>query len=44
MLGITIYASSISFWNVKSNKICLIIFSFCMQFLHDDGALLIFNH
>jgi predicted transcriptional regulator len=34
---------SIPSWNAKSDKFMLVLFSFCMQYLHDDGVLLIFH-
>ena len=43
MPGISKPPSSIPSWNAKSDKFLLVLFSFCMQYLHDDGALLIFH-
>jgi len=40
--GVSIPPSSIPSWNAKSDKFLLVLFSFCMQYLHDDGALLVF--
>ena len=36
-------SSFIPSWNTKSDKFLLVFFSFCMQYLHDDGVLLIFH-
>jgi hypothetical protein len=41
--GISTPSSSIPSWNAKSDKFFLVLFSFCMQYLHDDGVLLIFH-
>ena len=41
--GISTPSSSIPSWNAKSDKFLLVLFSFCMQYLHDDGVLLIFH-
>ena len=43
MPGISTPSSSIPSWNAKSDKFLLVLFSFCMQYLHDDGVLLIFH-
>jgi hypothetical protein len=43
--GISTPLFSIPSWNAKSDKFMLVFFStFCMQYLHDDGVLLIFHH
>ena len=41
--GILIPLSSIPSWNAKSDKFLFVLFLFCMQYFHDDGALLIFH-
>jgi hypothetical protein len=43
VLGILTPPFLIPSWNAKSDKFLLVIFSFCMQYLHDDDALLIFH-
>ena len=35
--------SSIPSWNAKSDKFMLDFYLLCMQYLHDDGILLIFH-
>ena len=41
--GISTPPFSIPYWNAKYDKFMLSLFLFSMQYLHDDGALLIFH-
>ena len=42
--GLPIPPFSIPPWNAKPDKCLLVLFSFCMQYVHDDGALLVFYY
>ena len=42
MRELSIPSTFILLWNAKSNKFLLDLFSLCMQYLHDNDALLIF--